>query len=325
MKKFLMVLGVLLVGVLIDIMSCMAATKKPLLVSSKGAPLIDVLDSDSGELSDDELDDLPQRFAVSTQNNDSKKAASKEPLKVALPSVMTVQPSVAAHKLPTIFEQTVSKEALDLGLWAYVCDSNLLEETLKIVKDGNVIVDEKQQRTALHKIAERVATLQDFSEIKDARARNEAYDRFIKEQRACIALLIKYGAKVDQQDVFGNTPLHIASSQGNCMCVRWLLEQKAPVNSRRLGKGWTPLFMAIMYSRFPSSAVESNAFITTIQYLIVCGGADCGLVGGVEKAALFSDTRRPCEVSGFADVINTACRMREQVVKQLKDAAEKHT
>jgi hypothetical protein len=193
--------------------------------------------------------------------------------------------------------QSVSKEAQDLGFWAVICDEEELKQALSVVKDVNVIVDPINQRTALHKIVEMVVNT----------------EKEQQEQAACIALLLKCGVNIDQQDKWGNSPLHVAASYGNFACVKVLVSQGAAVDSRRFGTGWTPLYAAVMFSRLCCTANEVRLFCETIYWLITCGGADYSLKGGFDSVLKQDYIRTPLEAAHWDevhDVIKEAIKAR---------------
>ena len=61
----------------------------------------------------------------------------------------------------------------------------------------------------------------------------------------CVKALINRGAKLDIPNIYGSTPVHIAARQNEAKCLRILLDNNAPYNSKNnTGSGNTPLFLA---------------------------------------------------------------------------------
>jgi hypothetical protein len=212
--------------------------------------------------------------------------------------------SAASQSVETNASELVRKAEQDLGSGARACDEKRLAAALSVVKDANVLVDAVNNRTALHKIVE---TVFDTKEKQ-------------QEQVDCIALLLKYGAKIDQQDKSGFSPLHVAASCANLVCVKFLVSQGAAVDSRRFGTGWTPLFVAVVFSGVCSTMEAVRPFIDTIDWLITCGGADYRLNGGFESGAnMGEDTRTPFEAARRDEV--KVCIQQAAVVNKIVQAA----
>lgn len=60
-----------------------------------------------------------------------------------------------------------------------------------------------------------------------------------------MALLLKYGANINAQDIYNITPLHCAASLGDLKAVKLLVQYGANIHAEDKNK-WTPLFVAAL-------------------------------------------------------------------------------
>ncbi|MCB1859763.1 MAG: ankyrin repeat domain-containing protein [Gammaproteobacteria bacterium] len=65
---------------------------------------------------------------------------------------------------------------------------------------------------------------------------------------------IKWGADINQIDVDGRRPLHVAAAQGELVVVKLLLNNGADINARD-GNGNTPVYTAVMQGRTQLAAL----------------------------------------------------------------------
>jgi hypothetical protein len=288
MKKFLLFLAIL-----IDIVSAANqigyAMMAVIVPSPRARKLSPHSSSHNVVMKSPHLTAIPE----SEQKQETEQKAASQPV-----AVKASQPIVADAS------ELVRKAEEDLGKGARVCDAERLAAALSVVKDANVLVDTVNNRTALHKIVEVVVDT----------------EKEQQEQEACIKLLLKCGAKIDQQDNLGYSPLHLAASCANLVCVKFLVSQGAAVNSRRFNIGWTPLFVAVVFSGVRSIMPAVRPFIDTIDWLITYGGADYTLNGGFELGSKMSeDMRTPFEAARWDEV--KICIQKAVVINKIVQAA----
>ena len=92
--------------------------------------------------------------------------------------------------------------------------------------------------------------------------------------KAEIANLIEAGTNIRVKNQYGNTPLHIASSRGDCETIELLLNKGAKINSTDNGDN-TPLHKAAEYGRLEAAK------------LLIEKGADVNAKNSQDKTAIF--------------------------------------
>lgn len=113
---------------------------------------------------------------------------------------------------------------------------------------------------------------------------NEASPRSIfqyavltEKDKKCIEYLIDQGAKIDQRDFEGNTPLHTAVRLGNLEIAKLLLKNDADPNASDV-YGYTSIFHCIIYTK-PEKLVEMYDLLieygaNPLVYIKVQGASD---------------------------------------------------
>lgn len=161
----------------------------------------------------------------------------------------------------------LEKLKLIVKLFEGKCDNEKVRNMMLMVidtNDENAFTDLIQDGSIedIQKIALMIAKykLSDVLQFKNEFDQNALHLCIINGYENILKVFIKLGARVDQADIFGQTPLHLAAQEDSMACLKALLSKPAISVNEMNDKGCTPLSLCV-----------SNNNLSMTKLLIVTG------------------------------------------------------